>query len=545
VVFANLIAARGPDSPGESRVASWLAGVASIVFLVACANVAGLLLARNEQRSRETEVRLALGAGRVRIGAEVLFETLALAALGGALAILFARWGGVLIRTSLLPDVYFPASTLTPRLGLFTVATTVLAAILAGVTPALRSAEPRSRNSRLQSGSVSTGTAVRRVLTVVQAGLAVVLLVGAGLFVRSLDRVRSLDLGLDVDRLAMAQVTLRDPDMARTDQIALFEELSRRLIELPSVESAASTSSGLTSSMAVETRIRGLDSLPRMPGGGPYVYVVPPEYFATGGLEIIEGRSFTTADVPGTDRVAVLSETMARTLWPAGAALGQCILRRARGQDECIEVVGVAQDAARNGYFDAPFMAYYLPLVQNPAPPRGIYIRAAGTADGVIREAAALLRSTPAVRFATVTTLRGMLDPQARTWSLGATMFSAFGLLALLVAVVGLYSLLAFEVAQRTREIGIRTALGAQKARVLRDVVSQGAFLGAVGVALGLVVAYIGAPYIQDLLFEVSPRDMGVFGGVAAVLLAVSAAASLVPGLRATRVDPVTALRAE
>ena len=210
-----------------------------------------------------------------------------------------------------------------------------------------------------------------------------------------------------------------------------------------------------------------------------------------------------------------------------------------------MEVVGVVQDAARNGYFDAPSMAYYLPLAQNSNPPNGIYIRGVGAADEVVRDATALLRSIPEIRFVTVNTLRDVLDPQARTWSLGATLFSAFGLLALLVAAIGLYSLLAFEVAQRTREIGIRSALGARKGRLLGWIVSGGVRAGGVGIALGLGVAYFAAPYIQGLLFETSARDVGVFAVVAAVLLAVSLLAGLIPGLRATRVDPMTALRAD
>jgi ABC-type antimicrobial peptide transport system permease subunit len=191
-------------------------------------------------------------------------------------------------------------------------------------------------------------------------------------------------------------------------------------------------------------------------------------------------------------------------------------------------------------------MAYYLPAAQAGRAYNMIYVRAESSADDLVPAITAALRSfAPEVRYVHVQTLRDLLDPQARSWTLGATMFTIFGLLALVVAAIGLYSVLAFDVAQRTRELGIRTALGARKARLLRAVVGHGAFLAGVGVALGLGAAYLAAPYIQDLLFETSPRDPTVFATVAVVLLAVSVAASLVPALRATRVDPMTALRAE
>jgi ABC-type antimicrobial peptide transport system permease subunit len=211
-----------------------------------------------------------------------------------------------------------------------------------------------------------------------------------------------------------------------------------------------------------------------------------------------------------------------------------------------MRVIGVVEDAARNGLRDAAFMAYYLPGAQAGRPYNTVYVRAeASASDLVPRIAAVLTAFAPEVRYVRVQTLRDQLDPQARSWTLGATMFTIFGLLALIVAAVGLYSVLAFDVAQRTREIGIRTALGARKARLLRTVVGMGVALGGVGVALGLGAAYFAAPSIQDLLFETSPRDPTVFVTVALVLIAVSVAASLAPALRATRVDPVTALRTE
>jgi hypothetical protein len=296
-----------------------------------------------------------------------------------------------------------------------------------------------------------------------------------------------------------------------------------------------------------------VDSIPRLPGGGPYYYTVTPDYFATLGLDIQLGRGILESDGPGDQMVAVISRTMAESLWPGESPLGRCLLV-GTGAEACTDVVGVVEDASRGSLETDPYMAYYLPATQAAAMLgdhfaarlNGIYVRAAGDADALTGAAAEALRGfSPDVRYATARTLRDILDPQARSWTLGATMFSIFGLLALLVASVGLYSVLSFEVAQRTREIGIRSALGAGRSALLRGVVFEGLRLIVLGVVIGLGAAWLLAPRVGDLLFEVSPRDPAVMSLVAVVLLGAASLAGLVPGLRATRVDPARALRSE
>jgi ABC-type antimicrobial peptide transport system permease subunit len=247
---------------------------------------------------------------------------------------------------------------------------------------------------------------------------------------------------------------------------------------------------------------------------------------------------------------------MASTVWPGEPAVGQCLLVDG-SRETCVTVVGVAEPAALASYRnpEMEMMAYYLSMEQLPeissrtppgVTPVGIYVRPRDGARNAEGSIARMLRTiSPLVRWARVMPIDDTLWRQARSWALGATMFTIFGLLALVVASVGLYSVLAFDVAQRTREIGIRTALGARKGRLLGSVVTRGATMGAIGVALGLAAAYFAAPRIQDLLFETSPRDPMIFTTVALLLLAVSVAASWVPALRATRVDPVTALKTE
>lgn len=547
ILLAPLVAAEGPSASEEAAVARWLAGVSLIVLLIACANVTNLLLARSTRRRREVAVRLALGVPRGRLVGLMTAESLVLALAGGIFAVILARWGGELVRSALLPGVYFPAAAVNGRVLAFTLVASLFAGVAAGLVPAVQGsrADVTRDLGDAARGSSAGRSRLRSFLTVFQAAMSVVLLVGAGLFVRSLHELRSLDLGLDTDRLLLAMIEFRSDDLDDQARNALYDEAIRRVQDLPVVESAAATGVPFQWGMATGLSVPGIDSIPRLPGGGPYYYPVTPGYFVTVGVRILRGRGIEASDGPGDRKVAVVSETMARTIWPEQEALGECLLV-GRDTEECTTVIGVAEDAARGGYQDRPFMAYYLPIGQMDRASSGLYVRVRGNVDAAARAVAPVLRGfSPEVRYANVRSLEEILSPQARSWTLGATMFSVFGLLALVLSAIGLYGVLAFDVAQRTRELGIRTALGAEQARLLGRVLVQGARLGLVGVVLGLGTAYVAAPYASELLFQVSPRDPGVLASVAGMLVAVSVLASLVPGFRATRVDPVEALRSE
>lgn len=551
IVLGPVIAADGPEASDEARVARWLAAVSAIVLLIACANVANLLMARSLRQRRETGVRLALGASRRRVVGQTMVEAVSLALLGGVLALVIARWGGGLLRAALLPGVYFPNEAWSVRLLAFTGGAALLAGIVAGLGPALQSRRTDVSGALAGGGRGASGARSRAQssLTVLQAAMSVVLLVGAGLFVRSLAELRSLDLGLDVDDLLLARLEFVDSDIEPDEQTAQYEEALRRIERLPGVRSTAATGVPFMWAEAEGLRVPGVDSLPRLPGGGPYRFPVSSKYFETVGLEVVRGRAVLEWDVADAEKVAVVSETMARLVWPESDALGECMLVMSVGTyaEQCTTVVGVVEDAARGGYLDEEFMAYYLPAAQMQTHAyEGAYIRTAGDPRELVEDVSIALRSfSPRVRFATVEPLRETLDPQARAWTLGAMMFSLFGLLALCLAAIGLYSVLIFDVAQRTRELGIRSALGARKAELLRSVLVQAGRLVVAGVLLGGATAWLAAPLLGDLLFQVSPRDPWTLATVAALLLAVSAVASLVPGLRATSVDPLVALRAE
>lgn len=549
VLLTPLVAAEGPSPSSESQVARWLMAVGMIVFLIACANVANILLARGTERSRETAVRLALGVGRRRLIAQSTLEAIVLALAGGMVALAIARWGGALIRDVLLPGIYFPDSAVSARVLAFTAVSAVLAGLLAGLWPAVQ-------GSRLDLASHFGDQArfrggLRGALNVGQGAMSVVLLVAAGLFIRSLTELRAKDLGIDTDQLLTVDFDLAVDDAEGLTRTAAFDEATRRVAVLPSVRSVAATGSPMSSSIAIPLHISELDSLPRLPGGGPYIVAVGPRYFETTGLELASGRGILETDGPSAPKVTVVPETTARLLWPGQDALGKCMLV-GREPSECTTVVGVARDAVRNGYLDPQSLSYYVPLAQAPddfeflRAPNALYVRARDDVSETQAAVADALRGfSPSVRWVFVRPLGDLLDRQARSWTLGATMFTAFGVLALVLAAIGLYGILAFDVARRTRELGVRTALGARRSRLLASVIRRGLAMGAAGVALGTGVAYFAAPHIQDLLYQVSPHDPFVLGVVAATLLAVSLAASLIPGVRATRVDPMTALKSD
>jgi predicted permease len=541
-----LIAAQGPEASAESRVAKWLGGVSLIVLLIACANVANLLLARGARRRREVAVRLALGVSRGRLVGAAMLESVLLALGGGAVGLLLARWGGEVLRRVLLSGVHFPGNALDARVVGFTAVVSVLAGLLAGLGPALQSTrlDLSGDLSEGRRGSSLRRSRARGGLIVAQAALTVVLLVGAGLFVRSLEHVRSLDLGLDVDRVALSRLELVDDDTPVQERNDVYRAALERVAALPGVASATATNAPFQWGFAGPLEVPGVDSIPRLPGGGPYYYAVTPGYFETLGLDVERGRAFDGTDGATAAPVALVSRTMAESLWPGGDPLGRCLLV-GRDAETCTTVVGVVEDASRGSIETEPYMAYYLPVEQTDMRLNGLYVRASGDVDEVLEAAAGVLRTfSPRVRWATASTLREILDPQARSWTLGATMFTVFGLLALLVAAVGLYSLLAFEVAQRTREMGIRSALGAGRTRLLGDVVTEGVRLIGLGILLGLATAWFVAPRVEELLFDVPARDPAVLLLVTGVLAGTAVLASFVPGLRATRVDPAGALRA-
>ena len=546
-VVGSIIAERGPNESPVAKVATWVGGVSLIVLLIACANVANLLLARALRRRREIALRLALGVGRARLVSQLLTETLVLALLGGVVGLFVAHWGGALLRAVVLDQSEAPAGLRDPRTVLFALAVAVAVGLLTGLAPILQAGRAEL-TSDLKSGS-REGTfrksRARVVLLVLQGALSVVLLVGAGLFVRSLRNVNSVRLGYDVDPVLLVDLNMRGEKLDSVAAVGLRERLRQAATTIPGVTHvSAQVSVPFWSSWSTGLYVQGIDTVGRL--GQFNLNAVSPDFFATFGTRILRGRGIGPQDVEHAPRAMVVSEGMGKTLWPGKDPIGQCV-RVDADTMPCTYVVGVAEDIKQRSLgTDSSLYSYYLSAPQFHPDQTGLFVRvngnAAGAADGVRRR---LQREMPGASYVTTTPIQRIIGGQTRSWHLGATMFVAFGALALVLAAIGLYSVIAYNVAQRTHELGVRVAIGAQAADLIRLVVTDGLRLALAGVAIGAAAAFYAARWVKPLLFDVSPKDPLVFAGVVLVLVATAIAASWLPALRASRVDPNVALRSE
>ena len=437
---------------------------------------------------------------------------------------------------------------------------TLVTGLVTGLVPALR-AGGGDATASLRSGMLEPGPSASRArswLAAGQAALSVLLLVGAGLFIRSLERARGVDLGFEPERVLavspdwsepgpMAAPTPEKADRRRARREAFFAASFARARKLPGVASAAITvGTPFRSWFTVRLRIEGLDSVPVLPGGGPYVQAVSPGYFATMGIPVLRGRAFGGGDHRGSEPVALVSRTMARTLWPDGEAIGHCLLI-GRDDPPCSRVVEIVGDVHCQALREKTSMQYYVPLGQE----RGfggasLVVRPLGDPGAEVaplRKALSGLEVT--VLYLQVQTLESAIDPAYRPWRLGASLIGAFGLLALVIAAIGLYSLMAYVVAERRHEVGIRMALGAGRGDILRLVVGRGVGPVAVGLAAGGLLAAAVAPRVSGLLFEVSSLDPVTYAAAAAALLGMALLACALPARRAAFVDPARVLRAD
>jgi predicted permease len=565
LLLGPIQAARGPEMSSDAKVALWVGLVALAVLLVACANVGNLLLARGLRRRTELAVRAGLGAGRGLLVRQLLVESVVLALAGGVAGLLVAFWGGAALRAYLIPRVALPgASLFDPRILAFTALVALATGVLAGIAPAWQASRTDIASALRSSGRDlgATRGRLRSVLLATQVALTLVLLVGAGLFVRSLRHAQTLDYGLDLDHLLLADVQQRgsnvsvsrtalaaSPEGPVDAQSALYLRMRERIQANPAVASAdAMVGTPYQSAVVLSLRVSGRDTLPRIAGGGPFLMVVTPTYFGTAGTRILAGRGFTDTDVQGTAPVAVVGQSFARFAWPDRDPIGQCIMLGMGGTPTCIQVVGVASDVRSLSVTRPTTMTWYLAYEQHlvPMPLDGLVIRSRGPARAVEGEVQhALQVAEPDLPYVRVQSLTERIAPQWRSWRLGATMLSAFGLLALAIASLGLYGVTAYGVTQRTQEIGVRIALGAGRRDVVGLAVAQALRATAVGAAIGMALALALGRAISSLLFGVKPADpTAVLAGIA-VLLAVAALASYLPARRAAQIDPMEALRYE
>jgi putative ABC transport system permease protein len=552
MVLSSLIAARTPatDAAREQRsgrIALWLLGVSVLVLLIACANVANLLLARGMRRQREIGVRMAMGVGRMRIVQHVFTETMLFALAGTALGLLLAHWGGGFARALLLPDVQWTGSTVDGRVLGFAIAIAVSSALLAGLLPALHAARADAATALALGGRTTRRrTHVRRTLVAVQAALSVLLLVGAGLFLRSLQAVSDVELGYEPERVAMLRWHSEGLDWSTQRVHALYDAGLERVRALPEVEAAAvSTTAPMWIVMFGYIQVPGLDTLPERVRTNTFYASVSTDYFRTVGARIVRGRGFQESDAPGSPRVVIVTQDLAALLWPGEEPLGKCIVPRNDPQKNCARVVGVVEHTRYIDVLDAPAPMYYLPVEQVPGfALRSLLVRprvASRDAIDVVRDAMQSLE--PGLPHVSVQWISDEVAPQLQPWRLGATLFTAFGVLALLLAAVGIYGVITYDVEQRRRELGVRVALGARARSLVRLVMNDAVGVVTLGLAAGLVIAAVVSRFMEPLLYGVDGRDPFVMLSVSVMLLVVACGAAGLPAWRAAGAQPTDALR--
>ena len=539
----------GGPTPGlEARTALWLSAVAAIVLLIAASNVANLVLARALRRQRETAVRLALGVSRSRLAMQSVTENLVLALLGGVAALCVAEWAGAALRRTLIATTASSSSVFGDwrTLGV-TIGLSILTGVLLGLVPVVlvgRRDLARSLRGGARGG-VTEGSRLRVSLLVGQATLSVVLLVGAGLFVRSLQAVKAMPMGYDAERVLLVNRIIRGPFPDSTEQREMRSALLATAQSLPGVEAAAWMSSApFVSTSSTNLFVQGVDSVGRL---GLFTFqATTPDYFRTMRTRIVRGRGFTRDDRAGAPSVAVVGESMAKVLWPQQDAIGKCFRMRSDTMP-CTTVVGIAEDMVQQDITASQRFHYYVSIEQYTRTWgnwMAVQVRGDPGADAE-RVRKALQRVIAGPSYVTVRPMRDIVHNAQRSWRLGATMFVAFAVLALVVAAVGLYGVIGYSVAQRMHELGVRVALGAQRRDILWLVVGQSLRFAFVGIALGLLFALFQSRWIQPLLFHQSATDPWVLAGVAGTMLVVALAASAAPAWRAARANPNAALRAE
>jgi predicted permease len=542
VVLGPIQAARGPQQLStEESISAGLSAFALLVLLIAAANVGNLLIVRTLRRRKEISVRLALGITRTRLASQLIGEALILAVISGLAAFLIATWLSSLLRTVLFPDVSWPGNPADSRVFVVALVLACITGVLAALGPifeALRGEPFGNLNSGLRTGSRRAG-AIQGALLISQTGLSLVLLVGAALYLRSLARVYDVDPGYDVQHLASVspgQSSARLP----------ASELAQRLKGVPGVGDIAFTAVRPIEGMLVARLYRqNGDSLPLASRGAGYM-VVSPNFLDVAGLRVLRGRSLQAGDVAGSAPVTVVSSSFANAAWPGEDPIGRCFHVLAT-DSPCYEVVGIAEDAAGMQLLGPPALIFYLTINQSrqALTASTLLVRTIGNPELVARRIDDALGRGEGVYDFEVAAIPARLAPQYRPWKLGAQLFVGMAILALLVAAMGLYSVMAYAVASRKRDLGIRLALGASPSRLTRQIVGEAVRRALVGLLCGALVALAAGRLIAAQLYRTSPYDIPALVTASAVLVASAVLASLIPARRASRVDLLESLRSE
>jgi macrolide transport system ATP-binding/permease protein len=536
-------------------LAGLFTALVGLVLLIACSNISNMLLARATARQKEMAVRTALGASRGRLIRQLLTESLQLSLVGSVLGILLAP-----ICIKLLIAAFLPGSTtelpldigINQRVILLTLGIGLLTGLIFGLVPALHAsrsdlllAMKDESVSTLQTGRRRFG--IRNLLVMTQISASLLLMIVAGLFIRSLQKAQQVDLGYDVDNVLIVRPDAEFLDNRNTaPQLVFHNEVLERVRSLPGVEAASladfvPSGGGLRrSTISVENYTPRTDESMDVRIG-----VVSTDYFKTMGMILITGREFLEQDKDGMPRTAIVNESLARRYWPGQDALGKHIML-ADNRRQQLEVVGVVKDATAYIFEKdaSPFL--YLPLLQNPSPGMALHVRSKGDPMAMlppVRKEVDSLGQNVVLRDAK--SLSEPLSDSLLMLRLASTLTGIFGLLALALAMLGIFSVVNYSTTRRTREIGIRLAVGAQRADILRMIMKEGLFIVVAGVVVGLILAFVSARLIASFLFSDAGSDISVYVVIALLQIAIAMAACFIPAYKATKVDPTDALRHE
>jgi len=556
-VYGERFARPDPGTSGTlTRVAGLFLVLVTLVLLLACANVANILLVRATVREREMAVRAALGAGRSRLIAQLLTESILLAFLGG-IAGIFLGLGGSRALAAIPLHMFIPVHLdfgLDWRIFAYGFSAALLTGILVGLVPAQRACHRQLNDVLHESSRSVTGgkNRLRSGLVVLQVAGSLMLLVIAALFIESLTNVQHTDLGFDPHNVVNLTMDPSEAGYDETRALAFYKSLLDRVSALPGVQSAALASSTPLGNYGNNDYLKVSD-YQNPPGGGlpllPYS-VVSPRFFDTMRTPILRGRSFSEADAKGSPYVAIVKEAFAERFWPDRNPIGEHFAKVSGATNPLYEVVGVAKDS-RFSSLTGPIDPYfYLPVAQDYdlSPLQILQVRSAAPPDAVIREAKSIVRDlVPELPLFNVQTMAESLDTLSAflLFQFGAAVAALLGFLGLILAIVGVYGVISYSVSQRAHEIGIRIALGAQPAQILKLILGEGLFIVSVGVILGCGAAFVVARLIKNLLVGVGPAEPVTYLGIAIILALMALAACYVPARRAMRIDPMVALRYE
>jgi putative ABC transport system permease protein len=533
---------------GDARKLLWtLFGAVGIVLLIACANVTHLLLARATTRHKEIAIRVAVGAGRLRIIRQLATESLVLAVLGALAGWPIASWGlsaMLAIAPADLPRL--SGVTIDNRALLFTVLVTLLTALIFGLVPALQLAKTNTNKALKDGGSEGNRSAnVGNLLIAAEVALAVILLVGGTLLLRSIWNIYQINPGFDERNALAVTLQLSEKKYAESQQVARFsEQLVHEVSTLPGVRAAGVARimpivHDLTTSYYIEGRPREADKdLPLT-----NYSAVSPDYFSAMGIPLIAGRTFTNQDTQQSPRVAIVSARMAQEAFPGEDPIGKRI-NVTTAPESFREIVGVVGDVKQQGIFQRFASHVYEPFAQAPAPFMTLVVRTSGDPLPLVPAIRTkVLALDPELPLQRVITLDQIVPDSIRQTRFAASLLSVFGVVAVLLAMAGLYGVVSYSVAQRSRELGIRVALGAQVPDILRMVLRQGMSFVLLGEIAGMAAAYSLTGYIAIVLHGVTPADPATYAAVAVLLFLVALVACYVPARRATKVDPLVVLK--